>query len=223
MTRRWETAVLAIATAIAGLVLLALAYAGPATYADIATHEGFARTEFVARDGGRTVLELPELVGIHNGWVRYITGHGGPPGGSTLTDFFTADEQRHMSDVRRVFVGFEIAALFSVAVATVLVARAAKRSRTAALFVLRDAAIVSGVGAAAVALAAVVAFDPLFLLFHEIFFPQGNFLFGPDSNLLLLYPDPYWYGVTLRVGGTFVLVMAIIAIAAAATLRRARR
>jgi len=128
-----------------------------------------------------------------------------------------------MSDVRRVFVGFEIAALFSVAVATVLVARAAKRSRTAALFVLRDAAIVSGVGAAAVALAAVVAFDPLFLLFHEIFFPQGNFLFGPDSNLLLLYPDPYWYGVTLRVGGTFVLVMAIIAIAAAATLRRARR
>ena len=91
------------------------------------------------------------------------------------------------------------------------------------LALLRDAAIAAGAGTAAVAVAAAIAFDPLFLLFHELFFPQGNFLFGPDSNLLALYPDPYWYGVTLRIGLTFVAAMAIIAIAAAATLRQARR
>ena len=76
---------------------------------------------------------------------------------------------------------------------------------------------------AAVGLAASVAFDPLFLLFHRIVFPQGNFLFAPDSNLLAVYPDVYWYEVTIRVGLTFVAAMAVIAVAAGATLRRIRR
>jgi uncharacterized membrane protein len=88
---------------------------------------------------------------------------------------------------------------------------------------IRDAALVSAVGVAAIAVAAVVAFDPLFLLFHEVFFPQGNFLFAPDSNLLAVYPDEYWYGVTLRIGFTFAGALAIIAVAAAATQRLARR
>jgi integral membrane protein (TIGR01906 family) len=223
MTRRWETALLAVAFALAGLVVLALAYAGPATYADIATHEGFARVEFREHDGSRRTMALPELLAIHDGWVRYITGRGGPSGGTVTVDFFTPDEQAHMADVRRVFMAFEFAALIAVATAVFLGLRAAKRSPAAASLLVRDAAIAAGIATAIVAVAAALAFDPLFLLFHEVFFPQGNFLFGPDSNLLAMYPDPYWYGVTLRVGLTFVAAMAVIAIAASATLRRARR
>jgi len=128
-----------------------------------------------------------------------------------------------MTDVRHVFIGFELAALTAVGTAVVLVLGAAKRSRAAALLLLRDAAIAAWAGTAIIAVAAAVAFDRLFLLFHEILFPQGNFLFPADSNLLAMYPDPYWYGVTLRVGLTFVLAMALIAVASAATLRRARR
>jgi len=204
-------------------VVLAVAYAGPWTYEDIATHEGFAPTEFRERDGTRRVMQLRELVGIHDGWMRYVTGRGGPPGGSTTTDFFTRAEQAHMADVRRVFVGFEIAATVAACGVVLLVARAARRSRPAATILVRDAAIVAGAAVAAIAVVAAIAFDPLFLLFHEVFFPQGNFLFGPDSNLIALYPDPYWYGVTLRVGLTFVGVMVGIALAATATLRRVRR
>jgi uncharacterized membrane protein len=87
----------------------------------------------------------------------------------------------------------------------------------------RDAVIAASIGTTIIAVAAAVAFDPLFLLFHEILFPQGNFLFPPDSNLLAMYPDQYWYGVTLRVGLTFVGAMVVIAGASAATLRQARR
>lgn len=223
MSRRWETAALAIALTIAGLVVLALAFAGPATYEDIATHEGFARTVFRERDGRERIMQLPELVAIHDGWVRYVTGRGGPPGGSTTTDFFTRDEQAHMADVRRVFIGFEVAATFASAGILLFMARAARRSRTAALLLARDAALVAGGATAIVGAVAAVAFDPLFLAFHEILFPQGNFLFGPDSNLIALYPDAYWYGVTLRVGITFIAAMAAVALAATATLRRARR
>ena len=202
---------------------LALAYAGPVTYEDLATHEGFARVNFVQHDGSRRVLELRELVGIHNGWLRYITGRGDPPGGTVIVDYFTADEVAHMRDVRRVFIGFEIAALVAVVATLVLIVRAWRRSRVAALVLTRDAAIVSASGTALLATAAALAFDPLFLLFHEVFFPQGNFLFGPDSNLIALYPDQYWYGVTLRVGLTFVALVAAVALVATATLRQARR
>ncbi|MHB8631297.1 MAG: lipoprotein intramolecular transacylase Lit, partial [Candidatus Limnocylindria bacterium] len=78
-------------------------------------------------------------------------------------------------------------------------------------------------GMVLVAIAAAVAFDPLFLLFHELFFPQGNFLFGPESNLIAMYPDAYWYGVTMRIAVTLVVAAAVIAVAATAALRRGRR
>ncbi len=215
--------VAALALAVAGLVALALAYAGGGTYADIATHAGFERVQFVERDGGHRTMELRDLLGIHDSWIRYITGRGGPPGGTVTVDFFTPDEQAHMADVRRAFIGFELAAMVGAGALAVVVASAARRSRRAGLMLLRDAAIAAGIGTALVAVAAAFAFDPLFLLFHEVLFPQGNFLFGSESNLLALYPDPYWYGVTLRVGLTFVALMAGIAAATTATVRRARR
>ena len=59
---------------------------------------------------------------------------------------------------------------------------------------------------------AAVAFEPMFLAFHYVFFPQGNFLFGPGSNLIRLYPEAYWYAVTLRVGVAFVVMTAVVAL-----------
>ncbi|MDQ6857386.1 MAG: DUF1461 domain-containing protein [Chloroflexota bacterium] len=205
------------------MVALALAYAGSGTYTDIATHEGFATVSFRERDGSRRPEALPELLAIHDGWMRYITGRGGMPGGSFTVDLFTRDEQAHMRDVRAVFIGFELAAAIGVGIAVLLPLRAAKRSGVAALVLVRDAAIAAAIGTAIVAAVAALAFDSLFLLFHQVFFPQGNFLFGPDSNLIAMYPDAYWYGITLRVGVTFVGAMALVALASAATLRRARR
>lgn len=174
-------------------------------------------------DGQRDVLELRDLLGIHNDWVRYVSGRGSGPGGTVALEYFTPDERAHMADVRQVFVGAQLAALVGLVAAILLLTRAATRSRAAVLVLARDAAITAGTTTLVVAVAAATAFDPLFLLFHEILFPQGNFLFGPESNLLALYPDQYWYGVTLRVGLTFVAAMAAIALAATATLRRMRR
>jgi uncharacterized membrane protein len=152
-----------------------------------------------------------------------VTGRAGDPPITGAVVVFTAQEYAHMADVRRVFIGFEVAALAAAATAAALLARATRRGRASVLALARDASIAAGLGAAAVAITAAVAFDALFLAFHEVFFPQGNFLFPPDSNLIAMYPDPYWYGVTIRVGVAFVTAMAVVALAATATLRRARR
>lgn len=227
MTRRWETAVVAICLAVSGLVALALVFAGPGTYVTLARDTAFAPATFHLIDRGvpRTVeMPIEQLLEYHGEWLAYVTGRSGSepgtgPGGSV----FTPDEYAHMTDVRHVFIGFELAAVAGAVVGVVILARAARGQRDSALLLARGASISAGLGVAAIAIAAAVAFDPLFLLFHEIFFPQGNFLFPPDSNLIAMYPDPYWYGMTLRIGLTFVVAMALIAIAATATLRRARR
>ena len=227
MTARWETALAAVGLAVAGLVALALVFAGPWTYEALATDTPFAPATFHITDRGapRTVeLPVDALLGYHREWLAYVTGRsssepGTGPGGS----LFTPAERAHMRDVRRVFIGFEVAAIVAALVCGLLIARAARRGRRVAFVLARDASIGAGMGAALIAVVAAVAFDPLFLAFHEVFFPQGNFLFGPDSNLIAMYPDAYWYGVTLRVGIAFVAAMATIAGAAAATLRQARR
>jgi integral membrane protein (TIGR01906 family) len=162
---------------------------------------------------------LGELVGLHSAWLAYVTGFGNGPG----VLLFTLDESQHMADVRHVFIGAEIAAVCGL-VAIVILGRAVGRRGSASLAALaRDASVVAAVGVAVLGIAAALAFDSLFLAFHELFFPQGNFLFPPDSNLIAMYPDEYWYETTIRIGAAFVVVMAVIAIASAATLRRARR
>ena len=219
---------------MAGLVALAIGFGGTATYESI-MRDRMPVTFHVVGPGPRAQqLDLETLTGWHNSWFAYVTGDadrppvptvigGLPPGVSSGASIFTVAEYAHMADVRTVFIGARTVAVAGAIITALVILLASRRGRTAAVVLVRDAAIAASIGTAVVAVAAAVAFDPLFLLFHEIFFPQGNFLFSADSNLLAMYPDPYWYGVTLRVGLTFVAAMAVIAIGAAATLRRARR
>ena len=215
----------ALSFALSGLVALAIVFGGTATYGSIM--RGYAPATFRVAGGDaitrKEPTELPALVSWHNGWFAYVTGDGDRAPVSSGGQIFTPAEYAHMADVRNVFIGARLVAIVAAIVAAVLILRAARRRRRAAVMLARDAAIAACIGTAVIAVGAAVAFDPLFLLFHRIFFPQGNFLFPADSNLLAMYPDPYWYGVTLRVGLTFVAAMALIAIGSAATLRRTRR
>jgi uncharacterized membrane protein len=209
---------------LTGLVALAIAFGGTATYEAIMRDRAPVTFRVIGVGGPSPVLlDLQTLAGWHNAWFAYVTGDTDRPPVSFGGTVFTSAEYAHMADVRNVFVGARVAAASAAGIAALVILRVARRDRRAAVVVVRDAAIAASSGSAVVAVAAAVAFDPLFLLFHEIFFPQGNFLFPPDSNLLAMYPDPYWYGVTLRVGLTFVAAMAALAIASAATLRQARR
>jgi uncharacterized membrane protein len=101
--------------------------------------------------------------------------------------------------------------------------RARRRSLAAMLRLTRDGALVAAILVAIVGIVATFAFEPLFLLFHYAFFPQGNFLFDPlTTDLVRLYPDWYWEGITLRVGASFLVIAAVVFAASALALRRAR-
>jgi integral membrane protein (TIGR01906 family) len=219
-----ETALFAVGFAMAGLVLFAIVWSGTGAYEDMAKANGVDRTTLVAHvpGGGTYTTDRSGLVAIHGRWSTYITG-GIADAPRFETPLFTEDEYSHMADVRRVFDGAKLLIPAGLFVMAIRLQRARSHSVEAMLKLARDGAVAAGVGIAAVGIVAAFAFDQAFLLFHEVFFPQGNFLFDPaTSNLVRLYPDWYWEGITFRIGLSFIAVAAAVAFAAGVGLRRAR-
>ena len=216
-THRAEVAIFGVAFAVFGLVVLALIWSGDWAYASLANLNGVRTVEFVRT--GSTSLDT--LLSYHRAWSDYVTGRSnfmaanlGP-----VQIVFTADEAAHMSDVRRVFIGAQIMAVVALGISAFRLVRA--RARGYAWRLLRDGGLAAAGLVVLIGLAAVVAFDQVFLLFHEVFFPQGNFLFDPaTSNLIRLYPEWYWQGITAGVGLSFVAVALLTAGAAHIALRR---
>jgi integral membrane protein (TIGR01906 family) len=210
------SAALALSLAAWGLVAFAVYFAGSGTYAALARESGFAETPFLypagAADAAPRPTDLATRLAWHERWSAYVLGRSDDPLRGAAEVAFTEDEVRHMADVRRVFVAAQV--LMSVgAVASILLIGLALRDgiRTAGLL-MRNAGAWAGGVVLVVGAAAAVAFQPLFLAFHYVFFPQGNFLFPATSNLIRLYPEAYWYAVTLRVGGAFIATAVIVAL-----------
>ena len=130
--------------------------------------------------------------------------------------FFNERERAHLRDVARVFLSLE----WLTYLAPVLAAALALAGLFLAPRIVRRVALGEAIAFVIVAIVAALAFAPAFLLFHEVFFPQGNFLFDPTrDNLVLLYPEEYWLGVTLRIGATFISVALLFAVLASIPIR----
>lgn len=219
---RIETALFAVGFAMSGLVLLALVWSGVGPYEDMARSNGIDSATFKDHASGESVeMELGPLVQQHRTWSAYVTAATTDP--PEPGRFYTADEISHMRDVRGVFDAAKILIPAGLFVMALRLQRARARSAETMLRLVQGGAVAAGAAVAIVGLVAALAFDQAFLLFHQVFFPQGNFLFDPaTSNLVRLYPDWYWQGITFRIGLSFIAVAALVAVMASVGLRRAR-
>jgi integral membrane protein (TIGR01906 family) len=126
----------------------------------------------------------------------------GPPTFDVTLDgkpVLEARERGHMADVRGVFASLALAA---VAAAVLLVAAGvAGRGRR---WFWRAAATGTSVLIAGVVVAGVIAllfFDAIFEVFHEIFFAAGTYMFDPRTDKLVqLFPDKFWSETTIALG-----------------------
>jgi integral membrane protein (TIGR01906 family) len=157
--------------------------------------------------------------------LRTVTGEiladlvFGPPDFEVLLDgvpVLTPAERNHMADVRAVFFAFfavaavagaGLAALFATARGAVARRRLWHRLELAGRVVVAST-LVAGV-------AGLLFFDAAFTLFHEVFFPGGNWLFDPRTDRLVqLFPESFWVESTIAVGVTVIglaLLLAVIA------------
>ena len=142
-----------------------------------------------------------------------------PPLSDGRIDFYDAAEASHLRDARAVLDGLLVLAGLSIVVLTVGYVRSRRQPRY-------WRAMSAGAGVLAVAFLVIgalflVAFDAAFTLFHEIFFPGGNWAFDfATQRLVQLYPIPFWEEVTTVLG---IVTIAVSAVVCWLTRRRARR
>jgi integral membrane protein (TIGR01906 family) len=215
-----------VALAVSGLVFFALAWSGTGTYEELARANGVSSVDMLSHGPGGDVVvpvSLPALVEMHRAWSSYVTGGAADPPRTLGRSLFTDDEYAHMADVRRVFDGAKLMAAAGLFVLAIRLRRARQVSSRAMWRLLRDGSLIAAALVALIGIVAVVAFEPLFLAFHYLFFPQGNFLFDPaTSNLIRLYPDWYWEGISLRVGLSFLGLALVVAGLAQSRLRQGK-
>jgi uncharacterized membrane protein len=70
---------------------------------------------------------------------------------------------------------------------------------------LLGAALAVGAVALVLGLFFAIAFDTAFAAFHALFFRQGTWQFGPESNLIRLFPEPFWFETSLLAGFSILL------------------
>ena len=120
-----------------------------------------------------------------------------------------ANERSHMSDVSglvRLLAGVAVVALVVVGVTAAWLRREPRRQGRIML-------IAAGtIGGVAILLAGIfaVAFEPAFLFFHEVFFPPGTYLFPTGSDMIVLFPQGFWFDAALLAGATIVLLALVV-------------
>jgi integral membrane protein (TIGR01906 family) len=127
-------------------------------------------------------------------------------------------ERSHMADVGslvRILVGLEAVAIAVLLVSGWLLRK--ERARRGRL--LLGAALAVGALAVVLGLFFAVAFETAFAAFHALFFRQGTWQFGPDSNLIRLFPEPFWFETALLAGISIVLSAALAALVARRGMR----
>jgi integral membrane protein (TIGR01906 family) len=145
----------------------------------------------------------------------------------TTVDLFEDDEVAHMADVKRLFGRTYRLQWASGIVLLATVGYAAYRERRRSIPIIarwlaRGAVLVS-LAIAGIGLASTVAFNQVFLLFHYIGFPQGNFTFDSQTDYLVrVFPLGFWSDITFFIGGMTLVEAALVYLAARLVRRRVR-
>ncbi len=179
----------------------------------------FLNPFWVAFEQGRA--EAPAWTGFTVAELRVVTDAIladlliGPPdfdvaiGGEAVLN---ERERAHMRDVRTVFMGF-FALTAVVVVAGIAVAiRRGRAGRPETWRSIRSGALGLIIGLVLVGGFAVIAFDVLFEVFHQLLFPGGSYSFDPATERLVqLFPFRFWQETAIALGVAAIVVAGIVA------------
>jgi integral membrane protein (TIGR01906 family) len=121
-------------------------------------------------------------------------------------------ERSHMRDVRVVFSWFWLLVAAGIVVLAVAARRSGERPTRAGMWrAVRLGAVALAAVVTVAGVAAVVAFDAAFELFHRLLF-SGNYTFDPrTSKLVQLFPEAFWSDVAIAVGVVIVVLSLLTA------------
>ena len=225
--RRLAIRILAAAQVLAVPAALLLLVAGSVAWAvnDAGLYRnGFQRYHTAMRSG----ITDADLVVIGAELRRYFNTGAEPlavraPIYGVEQDVFNAREIAHMYDVKRLVRGtYWVAVGSAVWILATLAGGFALHRREYVGAAARLALWGGGITLASVigvGLAAVVAFEQMFLLFHQLSFANDLWILDPRTDyLLILFPGPFWFDATMRVALTSILGAVLLLSAGCAIL-----
>jgi integral membrane protein (TIGR01906 family) len=120
--------------------------------------------------------------------------------------YFSGDERSHMLDVKKLIRTMQFI-YYGAAAITILLFfycyRKFKEDKFDFIRILAKSLLYSSIAAIIflliLFLLSVFSFDLTFTVFHMIFFPQGNWMFPSDSLLITLFPQQFFFDITLRI------------------------
>ena len=120
--------------------------------------------------------------------------------------FYDLDERGHLGDARVLLAIFLI--LGGIGIIAIAAALGTWKDRRVAIWtVVRRAGLTSALVVVVLGFISLVAFDSLFTLFHQVFFPGGNWSFDPATQRLVqLYPFRFWQIASTALGALILVV-----------------
>ncbi len=131
------------------------------------------------------LLKNPDSVQPTKQLLHYFEGNAGIP------DVFNEQEKAHLQDVKRVMNSAFVVLIILGALLYICASGDTKKIVPWGTLLL----------AILIVLSVIVPFDALFTSFHKLLFPQGNWMFAPDSTLITFYPLNFFvaYGIAIAV------------------------
>ncbi len=122
-------------------------------------------------------------------------------------------ERAHMRDVRGVFFGFfAVAAVAAVVLVGLFLGARGAVARQRFWRRLATTGVAIAVVTVFGGVVGMLVFDQAFILFHEVFFPGGNYLFDPSTDRLVqLFPEQFWVESTIGVGIVVIALSLLLA------------
>ena len=159
------------------------------------------------------MLPLHERSGIASVTTQYVRNgsYADEIVGQYLQDKVSGDESvQHLYDVRAVFVQlWNVARVLLVILVLLLTSSFWFKWGRWIRLSTRMASWMCLVLPVLVGFIVLVAFGPLFHLFHEILFPQGNWQFPSDSLLIQVFPQLFWVVSALFLLA-FILIVGVL-------------
>lgn len=142
-------------------------------------------------------------------------------------DFFNEQDKLHMMDVKQLFLGGlllrKVAAAVMVVCLCILFATKAEWKKILA----RGYQISLGTTAVGVVFAAgalIMDFNAAFTVFHEVFFTNDLWIFDPAEDYMIrMLPEGFFYDMVLRIGGIFIVGMAVVLLISLFLSRQGRK
>jgi integral membrane protein (TIGR01906 family) len=122
--------------------------------------------------------------------------------------FYDVSEREHLRDARVLLWVFLVLGLVSATAIALALVRCDATNRRSTWRSVSRAGATTAVTVVVLGIVSLVAFSSLFTLFHQVFFPAGNWSFDPATQRLVqLYPFSFWQ-IAAGVLGTLVFIIA---------------